>query len=43
MTLSLDSAVYAEFQKFCDDNGLVLSKQIEFLIQDKLKEKGGRK
>ena len=33
VTLSLDENVYGEFQKFCEENDLMLSKRIERLIQ----------
>ena len=36
VTLSLDAEVYAEFQKFCDENDLMLSKRIERLMKEHL-------
>jgi hypothetical protein len=42
-TLSLDSKLYKDFQQYCDEKGLILSRQIEFIIKDILeKEKGGK-
>jgi len=45
VTLSLDSRVYAEFQKFCEDNDIIISKRVERLIIHEIEEKkkGGRK
>lgn len=46
VTLSLDDKTYKEFQKFCEDNDLMLSKRIERLIKkhlDENKEKGDKK
>ena len=40
VTLSLDSSVYSEFQKFCNENDIMLSKRIERLIKNHLKENG---
>lgn len=37
-TLSLDSEIYKEFQKFCRENDIMLSKRIERLIIKHLKE-----
>ena len=38
VTLSVDSKVYADFQKFCDKNDIMLSKRIERLIKKHLEE-----
>jgi len=38
VTLSLDENVYADFQKFCEENDLMLSKRIERLIKNHLEE-----
>jgi len=49
VTLSLDSETYAEFQKFCEENDIMLSKRIERLIKKHLEEnkpnkkRGGKK
>ena len=34
VTLSLDTKVYSDFQKYCDDNAIMLSKKIELFISD---------
>ena len=39
VTLSLDSKVYDEFREYCEKEGLVLSKRIEFWIADFLEKK----
>ena len=39
VTLSLDSETYSEFQKFCNENDIMLSKRIERLIKKHLEEK----
>ncbi len=39
VTLSLDSKVYSEFQKYCEKNAIMLSKKIELLIKDIMKTK----
>jgi len=38
VTLSIDSGVYNEFQKYCEENAIMLSKKIELWIKDYLKE-----
>ena len=38
VTLSLDSETYSEFQKFCEENDIMLSKRIERLIKKHLEE-----
>jgi hypothetical protein len=38
VTLSLNSEVYAEFQKFCEENDLMLSKRVERLIKKHIEE-----
>lgn len=43
VTLSLDAEVYKEFQKFCEENDVMLSKRVERLIKNHLAEKGGKK
>jgi hypothetical protein len=41
VTLSLDDKVYGDFQKFCEENDVMLSKRIERLIKKHLEEEGG--
>ena len=38
VTLSLDSKVYSDFQKYCSENAMVASKKIELLIKEVLKK-----
>lgn len=33
VTLSLDDKVYSQFQKYCDENAIMLSKRIELAIK----------
>lgn len=39
VTLSLDSNVYKKFQKYCDDNAIMLSKKIELVIVEIMDDK----
>jgi hypothetical protein len=34
VTLSIDSNVYANFQKFCEENAIMLSKKVEIIMKD---------
>lgn len=43
VTLNLDSEVYKKFQKFCEDRDIIISKRVERLLIEELKDKGGRK
>jgi len=38
VTLSVDSKVYSDFQKYCEENAIMLSKKIEIFIKEFLKE-----
>jgi hypothetical protein len=44
VTLSLDAKVYSEFQKFCEENAIMLSKRIEIFMKELLdkSKKGGK-
>jgi len=42
VTLSLDSKTYDEFQKYCRENAVMLSKKIELWIKEFLEEKKRR-
>lgn len=43
VTLSIDSKTYKEFQKYCDENAIMLSRKIEIWIEDFLNNvKGGK-
>lgn len=39
ITLNVDSKVYAEFHKFCEDNDIIISKRVERLMNKELEEK----
>ncbi len=43
VTLKIDSKVYDEYRKFCKEEGLIVSKQIEKFIKEQLRKnnKGG--
>ncbi len=34
VTLSIDSKIYEEFQKYCEENAIMLSKRIELTMKD---------
>lgn len=38
ITLSVDDSVYKEFQKFCEENDIILSKRVERLMKKELEE-----
>ena len=47
VTLSIDSKIYDEFHKYCEENAIVVSKKIEIWINDfvnneKNKKKDGK-
>jgi len=39
VTLSIDSDVYSDFQKFCEDNALMLSRKVELIMKDIMDDK----
>ena len=39
VTLSIDSKIYKEFQKYCAENAIMLSKKIELFMKKELEEK----
>ena len=39
ITLSVDSKVYEEFKKFCEENDIIISKRVERLMNKELEEK----
>jgi hypothetical protein len=39
VTLSIDEEIYSEFQEYCNENAIMLSKKIELWIDDFLKGK----
>ena len=38
VTLSVDSAVYLAYQKYCEENAILLSKKIELFMKKELEE-----
>lgn len=36
VALSLDEDIYEQYKKFCEENGIILSKQVEFFMKKKL-------
>ncbi len=47
VTLSVESSVYNEFQKYCEENAIMLSKKMEIFMKEFLEnqkpEKGAKK
>ncbi len=39
VTLSLENTIYENFQKYCEDKGLMLSRQIELFMKKELEHK----
>ncbi|MBR9705005.1 DNRLRE domain-containing protein [Candidatus Pacearchaeota archaeon] len=39
VTLSIDTKIYDDFQKYCEENAIMLSKKIELIMKDMLKNK----
>ena len=39
VTLSIDSKIYKEFQKYCEENAIMLSKKIELFMKKELDER----
>lgn len=40
VTLSIDSDTYKQFQTYCEERALMLSKKIELLIKKEMEEHG---
>lgn len=40
VTLSVDAKIYEEYKKYCDNRGLIISKQFENFMRDELKKRG---
>ena len=43
VSLSVDEKIYDEYKKYCDERGIILSKQVEMFMKkelEKLKNKG---
>lgn len=43
VTLNLDSEVYKKFQKFCEENDVIISKRVERLMNEELNNKRGKR
>lgn len=39
VTLSVDSGIYDAFQKYCNDNAIMLSKRIELFMKEVIQNK----
>ncbi len=39
VTLSIDSAIYNSFQRYCDENAIMLSKKVEIFMNGLLEKK----
>jgi len=37
VTLSINKKIYGEYKKYCEENGLILSKQVEMFMKEQLK------
>jgi len=42
VTLSIDEKTYEEYKKYCEENGLILSKQVENFMLEQIKKKGAK-
>jgi hypothetical protein len=42
VTLSIESSVYDDFQKYCDENAIQLSKKIELIMKDIMDREDGK-
>jgi len=43
VTLSIDEKTYEEYKKYCEENGLILSKRVEMFMKGELNKKGENK
>lgn len=43
VTLSLESKIYDEFQKYCNQNAIMLSRKIEIWIEEFMNSTGAKK
>ena len=42
VTLSVDSKIYEEYKEYCEERGIILSKQFELFMKEEIKRfKGG--
>lgn len=40
VNLSLDKEVYSFFQRYCEENGMVVSKKVELYMKEEMKRRG---
>jgi len=38
VTLSVDSKIYDEYKKYCEEKGIILSKQFELFMKEEIKK-----
>ena len=38
ITLSVDSRIYNKYRDYCQEKGIILSKQVEFFLKEELKK-----
>ena len=38
ITLSVDSKIYDEYKKYCEEKGIILSKQFEVFMREEIKK-----
>jgi hypothetical protein len=45
VALSLDEDIYNKYKKFCEERGIILSKQVEFFMKNEINKNniGGKK
>jgi hypothetical protein len=43
VTLSLDDKIYRDFQNFCEENDIIISKRVERLMKEMLLQRKGLK
>jgi len=43
VTLSVDKKIYDEYMSYCEERGMILSKQVEFFMKEELEQKKKRK
>ena len=39
VTLSIDEETYENYRKYCEENGLILSKKVEIFMKEELQKK----
>lgn len=38
VTLSVDAKVYEKYKKYCEEKGIILSRQFELFVKDEIKK-----